>query len=201
MLQWYYSPEKGLGFHGMWVGEVQTRQTSDGPKSYVCCVQNDLETAPYKELLKAVKEKVRMLPNDLLEEMDRTWTSRPDNRDIVQHAARQYVRHAVQGHDILVGDYWSKATELARILDNDKLMDIMDKYGFQWGEYYDGEDFMTAVSEELETLVRVSYVDHSEYGVVPYGFTVLYDYEFRPKDHVNTSTIYPKFTFGEPDIV
>ncbi|KAL6587839.1 hypothetical protein OROMI_000817 [Orobanche minor] len=96
--------------------------------------------------------------------MDNTWTSRPAEHDIAEHEARQYVRHVVQGNEALLGDYdyWSKAMELARFLDSEKLMEIMEKYIFEWGKYYECEDLMTTLSDELEKIVGVTYVDHPE---------------------------------------
>ncbi|KAL6512922.1 hypothetical protein OROHE_019712 [Orobanche hederae] len=162
LLRWYYSPEEGLGFHGMWIGEIQVE--GGGNRSFVCCVQNDLAKAPYKDWVSMFENKVRMLPDDVLKEMDNTWTSRPAEHDIAEHAARQYVRHVVQGNEALLGDYdyWSKATELATFLDSEKLMEIMEKYGFEWGKYYECEDLMTTLSDELEKIVGVTYVDHPE---------------------------------------
>ncbi|KAL6582477.1 hypothetical protein OROMI_006491 [Orobanche minor] len=190
-LQWYYSPEHGLGFHGLWVGEIH----SYGGRSFVRCVNNDIKKEPYASQLRKVVEKVRNLPADLLEEMERSWTSRPALQSIVYYAASQFLKHAVQGVDFLVEDYWPTATELSRLLTNDKLEEIMERNNFQRGRYYPCEDLRVAVSEELKAEVRVTFRPHPEHGVVPYGFTALRDYQFCPINHVNIDPNYDYFTF------
>lgn len=52
------------------------------------------------------------------------------------------------------------------------------------------------VANEVMTEARVTFKQDGGYGVVPYGFTILLDYQFSPINHVDLGTDYDYFTFG-----
>lgn len=194
ILRWNWSKEKGLGFHGLWAGEVQWK----GIHFMVQTVNNDIRNPPYSDQIGETQAKVRDLPQYLLEEMDRTWSSRPPNQNIVYYAACQFLKHNVQEEEVVLDDYWRIAHHFSKVLTHEKLLEIMERNGFEWEKYYDCEDIRRAVSDEIQSKVRVTSVTDEEYGVVTYGFEALLDYKLSFIDHVNTITDNERSTFGCP---
>lgn len=171
----------------MWVGEIQN--------SRIICVNNDITKSPYAPWYRFVKETVEKLPAELLEEMRRTWTAKPPNQTTIDFVTTQFLKHAVQGRDILIDDYWQKATELARVFSHEKLMKIRERMDYQWGEFYKSEELRQEISKDIGKEVQVTCVPDAEHGVLVRSMSAVFDSEYRPIDHIDPLCRYEKFRF------
>lgn len=191
---WFYSSEEGLGFHGMWVGEI------DG--DYVNCISNNVKNPLYQRMLSFVKQKVKRLPEDLLAEIEELWIggrprynlSIPLRDQSIDYVAKQFLKHVVQVEVFIVDfeEYWKKATEFSKIFTNDLLHEIMNE-DYVERKFYDCEGLLDDFSNIYGKAVRITFVNHKDYGVTPYKVVALMDDQYNRIDHVHTSCKYLSF--------
>lgn len=100
-------------------------------------------------MLPLVTQKVKTLPEDFPAEIEHFWVGgKPPNETSTEHAAKQYLKHVVQG-DVFTVDfdvYWEKAVEFSKIFTHELLLEVMSE-DYDESRFYDCRGLIHAFSE------------------------------------------------------